>query len=268
MASASSIKIVILGSGNLAWHLACFFKSKKLSPQIYNHRPSQELKLFKNKLGLNTVSDLRSIKQDADYYVVCVSDRQIARVSKRIKARKKDALIIHCSGSMPLNETGTSVQHSAVMYPLQSFTKNKTTNWKDVTLFIQASDVIAMQRLRYLLKLFPGKKVICDDQSRLKIHLAAVLVNNFTNALYAEAMKLTGTDQNQNLFNLLLPVIKSGLDKLHEMTPLEAQTGPAKRGDKVVMKKHLQLLKKNKHLSQLYRLMSKLITKQQNKKYA
>lgn len=268
MASASSIKIVIIGSGNLAWHLATFFKSKAIHPEVYNHRPSVELNLFKQKLGLKTNSGLKNIRQDADYYFICVSDRHIADVSKTIRSTRNEALVVQCSGSMPLKVLNKSLQHKAVVYPLQSFSKGAAVHWKEIPLFVQASDAESLQKLNKLLSYFPGKKVLCDDASRLKIHLAAVLVNNFTNALYTEAQELIGSDNNQDLFQLMLPLIKNGLSKLGTMPPLEAQTGPAKRNDKVVMKKHLQLLKKNKDLAQLYRLMSALIAKQQNKIYA
>lgn len=268
MASASSIKIVIIGSGNLAWHLASFFKSKKLNPEVYNHRPSAELTQFKQKLGLKTVSNLNHINKGADYYFICVSDRYISNVSKKIKATKKDALVLHCSGSMSIKEIIKTHEHRAVIYPLQSFSQEAKVVWKDIPLFLQSSDDTAMKQLNTLLKLFPGKKVLCDDASRLRIHLAAVLVNNFANALYSEAHTLVGTSGGLGLFKLLLPLIKNGLGKLEVMEPAQAQTGPAKRKDKVVMKKHLQVLKKDKDLTKLYRLMSALIAKQQNKYYA
>jgi predicted short-subunit dehydrogenase-like oxidoreductase (DUF2520 family) len=268
MASATSIKIVIIGSGNLAWHLASFFKSKKLSPEVYNHQASTELAQIKQKLSLRTVSNLKHISGDADYYFICVSDRHISAISKKIKATKKEALVLHCSGSMPLKEINKTHKHSAVFYPLQSFSKNTPVEWKEIPLFLQASDSMAMKQLNGLLKLFPGKKVLCDDFSRLKMHMAAVLVNNFTNALYSEAHALIGTSGSSELFKLLLPLIKNGLTKLETMEPAQAQTGPAKRKDKVVMKKHLQLLKKDKDLTKLYRLLSALIAKQQSKIYA
>jgi hypothetical protein len=46
------------------------------------------------------------------------------------------------------------------------------------------------------------------------------------------------------------------------MNPKAAQTGPAKRKDTVVMQKHLELLKNNKELKQVYTLLSDLIAKQ------
>jgi len=268
MASVSTIKIVIIGSGNLAWHLASFFKSKKLSPEVYNHRASTGLSKIKQKLGLKTASNLNRINKGADYYFICVSDRYISSVSKKIKTSKRDAIVLHCSGSMSIKEINKTHDHRAVIYPLQSFSQEAQVVWKEIPLFLQSSDDTAMKQLNNLLKLFPGKKVLCDDASRLRMHLAAVLVNNFTNALYSEAHALIGASGSSELFNLLLPLIKNGLGKLEVMEPAQAQTGPAKREDKVVMKKHLQLLKKDKDLGKLYRLMSARIAKQQNKIYA
>jgi predicted short-subunit dehydrogenase-like oxidoreductase (DUF2520 family) len=263
MKSAKPLKVVIIGSGNLAWHLASFFISKKLKPEVYNHRASTELTHIKQKLGLKAVPSLKQVSSDADYYFICVSDRYISKVSKKIKTTKKEALVLHCSGSMPLADISKLQQHRAVMYPLQSFSRSSSVNWNEIPLFLQASDTTAMKQLNALLNVFPGKKILCDDASRLKIHLTAVLVNNFTNALYAEAFRITGEKQGENLFHLFLPLIQNGVEKIKTMSPLQAQTGPAKRNDKTVMKKHMQVIKKNKELLKLYRLMSKLIANQQ-----
>ena len=102
-----------------------------------------------------------------------------------------------------------------------------------------------------------------NSAERLKLHLAAVLVNNFTNALYAEADKFVSKKiKNKNInFKLFLPIIDQTVLKLKNMTPAAAQTGPAKRRDEKVMKQHLKILKNNK-LKEVYKQLSALINKQ------
>jgi predicted short-subunit dehydrogenase-like oxidoreductase (DUF2520 family) len=78
-----------------------------------------------------------------------------------------------------------------------------------------------------------------------------------------EADKLVHSAKKDLNIELLLPLIKQGTRKLRSMSPKAAQTGPAKRGDTAVMQKHLELLKNNKELKQVYRLLSDLIAKQQ-----
>ena len=93
------------------------------------------------------------------------------------------------------------------------------------------------------------------------MHLAAVLVNNFTNAMYTAADGLLSDKLD---FKLLLPLIQRTTAKLDTMSPARAQTGPAKRGDKNVMKKHLLQLKTQPELQKIYKEMSRLIKKQQH----
>jgi hypothetical protein len=54
--------------------------------------------------------------------------------------------------------------------------------------------------------------------------------------------------------------------KLQIVHPVKAQTGPAMRNDKLVMKKHLNLIKNNKQLTQVYKTLSDLIVTQQHLK--
>lgn len=261
MSKTSSIEVVIIGSGNLAWHLTEFFTKKKLKLRVYNHRNSGELEKIKKTFACETLPGLKNISNTADYYFVCVSDDHLSKVSKKIRADKENALVLHCSGSMPLNILKSKAKNTAVFYPLQSFSKDTTVDWNHIPIFIQGSSENAVRSLNRLLKWFPGKKVLSSDSSRLNIHLAAVMANNFTNAWYVQAFQQLEQTGNEKLFPLFLPLIKSGINKLERMSPLQAQTGPAKRGDKGVMKKHLQILKRNKDISALYKSMSALIAK-------
>src|SRR5690606_35878968 len=97
-------------------------------------------------------------------------------------------------------------------------------------------------------------------EERLRLHLAAVLVNNFTNSLFVAAWQVLQNNADQ--FQMLLPLIRTTIDKLDSMPPIKAQTGPAKRGDRVTMKKHLHLLEEHESIHKLYKLMSKLIVTQ------
>ncbi len=261
MKTAAELKIVILGSGNLGLHLSEYFVKQKLEPIVYNHRSSSNLKFIQQKLNCTTQVGFNSILP-ADIYFLCVKERYIKSVSSKIKNTKANAILLHCSGSMPLDEINNNQTHRGVLYPIQTFSVNKKIDWDSVPFLLQASSPIALKKLQIFAKIFKGKKKVVDDKERLLIHLAAVLVNNFTNALYTEAFKLLSSHSLKKEFNLLLPLINTGVSKLITVSPIEAQTGPAKRGEKQIMQKHLNLLKKDKDLQKLYQLMSKLIINQ------
>ena len=256
-------KIVIIGCGNVAWHIAKhFYQLKKYDVLVYNHKPNTLLNDFKTKLKCTVVSNLDNIIDDADHYFICVTDKFISSVAKKIKIKKSSALLLQTSGNAKIDELG-DFSNAAVFYPLQSFSKNDDVNWQEVPLIIEAKNSIAKKKISELAHLFSKKVFSKTYKERLKLHLAAVLVNNFTNALFVEAQELTA-----NKLEILLPLIKQTVLKIEKMEPRAAQTGPAKRKDATVMKKHLKLLSENEDLKKIYKQMSNLIVKQQAKKHA
>lgn len=260
MKKQTSQKIVIIGCGNLAWHLAKHLISlKKFSLTIYNHRPNKELAAFK-KLGCTVVESLTDITKDADFYFICVSDKFIPNVSDKIKIGSS-SLVIHTSGSTNINQ----ISHfdSCVFYPVQTFSVKDNINWTEAPILLEATTKSNYAKLKKLASLFSKQIIFANSEERLKIHLAAVLVNNFTNTLYTAADNLLSDKKdNKGLnFKILLPLIKQTTAKLDNLKPKEAQTGPAKRGDKKVMKEHLHLLK-DKELKKVYKKLSKLIQQQ------
>jgi hypothetical protein len=98
---------------------------------------------------------------------------------------------------------------------------------------------------------------VADDVTRLKLHLAGVLVNNFTNHLYAlteDFCRQEGID-----FDLLLPLIKETAGRLSHFRPRQSQTGPAVRRDNNTIKKHLELLNNHNDIKELYKLFTNKI---------
>ena len=59
-------------------------------------------------------------------------------------------------------------------------------------------------------------------------------------------------------FNILKPLIRETVNKIHKLDPINAQTGPARRNDKNIMKMHLEMLDDKKTIS-LYKTISDMI---------
>ena len=55
----------------------------------------------------------------------------------------------------------------------------------------------------------------------------------------------------------MLPLIDETTDKIHKISPKEAQTGPAVRGDRNVMNQQLKLMEDREDLQGLYQMLSK-----------
>lgn len=259
-------KVVIVGCGNVAWHIARHLSGlKKFDLTIYNHKENTALSKFKTKLKCKTVIGIDAIADDAAIYFICVSDKYIASTASKIKIKQANALLLHTSGSVKLEELGNRIHPVAVFYPLQSFSKEADLNWSEIPILIETASRDTEHSVLHLADQF-SKRVYCMNyKSRLKMHLAAVLVNNFTNALYVSAFDLLDSDVTSKdvHFDMLFPLMDESIRKVKRLNPRAAQTGPAKRNDTAVMKKHLKLLGNDEMLSKVYKQMSKLIVKQQ-----
>jgi predicted short-subunit dehydrogenase-like oxidoreductase (DUF2520 family) len=262
-------KIVIIGCGNVAWHIAKkLFSLKRFEILIYNHKPNSSLNDFRDKLGCRVFTSLEKITDDAPYYIISVTDKHIRSVAEKIKIKNPNALLTHVSGSAAIEDLGKRVHHTGVMYPLQTFSKNDAIKWKEIPIFLECHESKAKEILTEFALLFSKKLFYADRPQRLRLHLAAVLVNNFTNSLYAAAAKVIDTGIKKADYRILMPLIDQTVSKVKKMHPLKAQTGPAKRGDETVMKKHLKLLSEEPELKKIYKQLSRLISKQQKAKYA
>lgn len=259
MSKQAADKVVILGCGNVAWHLAKQLVSLRFHVTVYNHRANKALRDF-TALGCRTEAGLSAVAGDAAFYFVCVADGAIGKASKHIVCRRKEAVVMHTSGSAAVSELKNTGGHKAVFYPLQTFSKEDRLSWKEIPIAIEAAHAATAAKLAQLARSFTDKVSFPKREQRLQLHLAAVLVNNFPNALYAAAADLAGSKN----FDLLLPLIRQTTAKLDRLTPIAAQTGPARRGDKGVMKKHLRLLEEQHNLKKIYRQLSRLIIQQQH----
>ncbi len=221
------MKVALIGKGNLGHHL---------------------YEGLRNHVSIEWYGKDYPKTIDADLILVAVPDTEVLKVCNSFK----NQLIAHTAGSVKLPNTS----RAAVFYPLYSFTKAQDIDWLKVPLLLETARKEDEGLLHELAQLLTKKIFWISSEQRENLHAAAVLVNNFTNHLYTLASDhCTAYDLP---FEVLHPIMNQGPAKAIESTPLEAQTGPAKRGDQNTMDKHLLQLKNDK-LRELYVLMSNSI---------
>ncbi|WBX73148.1 DUF2520 domain-containing protein [Tenacibaculum pacificus] len=246
------IRIVIIGGGNVALHLAnAFSKTKEISLVQMYARNIQQLESLKKQVD---ITDDITLLVDADIYIIAVSDDAISEVSSKIK--KEHSLVVHTSGSVSLNSLKNNGR-KGVFYLLQSFSKDKEVVFDKIPFCLEAENNEDFNRLNKLAKSIGKKTYPINSQQRKAIHLSAVFVNNFTNHLYK-----IGDDicrEHEVPFEILHPLIEETAKKIQKLTPEKAQTGPAKRNDKKTIQNHLELL--NKEQQDIYKLITKSIQK-------
>lgn len=264
-ARPGKFKLVIVGCGNVAWHMAKRLASSSVFDiSVVNHKPNPALDEFRFQLKVKIFIGLENAPAEADFYLLCVSDRGIAKSSSALHITNPKAVIAHVSGNTPLTILADRVQGQAVVYPLQSFSKSVDINWQETPILIEADSTASLAITSEFARHLSSTVLEVSSQSRQHFHLCAVLVNNFTNALFLAAQEHLTHTVSEDAFKLLLPLIDQSVYKIKHLSPLLAQTGPAKRKDKKTMKAHLDLIGKEKQLKKVYKEISALISEQQN----
>ncbi len=228
------MEIVIIGSGNVAYHLAKAFKESNIQVKQLFGRNEEQLKAISSETGFSFSSiDL----SPGDLYIVAVSDASVAEVSKLIT--NENSLVAHTSGSLP-KEVLQGNYRKASFYPLQTFSKDKNLTYTEIPFFIEAESQSDENQLMVLAGKISDKVMKSTYEKRKYIHLTAVFACNFTNHLYARAKEIS--DSQKIPFSYFFPLIDETTEKIHFMDPKDAQTGPAVRDDRRILELHQELL--------------------------
>lgn len=259
------MKIVFLGAGNVAHHLAreCENAGHEILA-VYSRKKIHADELAELLSGAVPTDQLDFSESEGQLFFLTLSDDAIDEVVARL-VLPEEVLLVHTSGAKPLDDLRKLLTiysdvpvKAGVLYPLQSISRKIELVWKEVPLCIEAEDEEAESQLIDLARQISEEVYLVNSEERLRLHMAAVFANNFPNHLWAIAKELL---EQQNLeFDLLKPIIKETLRKALEADhPADVQTGPARRGDQGTMSRHLSLLEDEPHLARIYQILSESI---------
>ena len=245
------IRVVIIGSGNVAQHLIkAFTKSNSIEIVQAFSRNKQNLENLIDSSKIT--SDLNALI-DADLYIISVSDNAIAEVSHQLNLKNK--LVVHTSGSISMTDLENK-NRKGVFYPLQTFSKNAVVNFEAIPICLESENNDDYKLLETVAKSISDKVFNINSNQRKALHVSAVFVNNFVNHLYK-----IGNDiciENNIPFEILQPLITETANKITSLSPNEAQTGPAKRNDTQTINTHLQFLS-DENQKEIYKILTKSI---------
>lgn len=245
------ISVVLIGAGNVAFHLYKAFKtSNNVKVLQWYNRSTANIIQFQNEVDV--CNDINKLK-DADIYIIAVTDDAIAKISRELPFENK--FVVHTSGSVSLHDMDKK-NRRGVFYPLQTFSRDVELDFANVPFCLEVYHKNDAPLLKILAESINSPYYKVNSEQRQSLHLAAVYVNNFTNQLYRVAHEITDI-KNIN-FDILKPLILETAKKVQNVSPYMAQTGPAIRNDKKTIKRHLNSLDKDIH-KEIYNLLTKSI---------
>lgn len=252
------MKVVIVGSGNVATHLSLAIASLEGIEICQVYSPTEaHAEILAERLNCDFVTNPTQIRKEADVYLFALKDQALETVIRAVPAN--NGLWLHTSGSMPMQVFAGYTERYGVLYPLQTFSKSREISFRGIPLFIECHREEDKNCLEDLARRLSGKVCELSSEKRRSLHLAAVFACNFTNHIYALAEEILAKEGLSR--DYLFPLIDETAAKVHELPAQEAQTGPAIRYDENIINKHLGMLADDPDVQTLYRLLSQSIHK-------
>ena len=266
------MQIVFLGSGNLATNLSLALKAAgEEIIQIFS-RTKENAQALADKLHCASCTSINDIRTDADVYIFSVKDDALPSLIKQLTEHLANShhltpntqhpIFLHTAGSVPMsvfsdNTLTPNTHHPSpnygVLYPMQTFSKDRSVNFREIPCFIEASDNNTLGAIKTLASKISDHVLEMSSEKRRKLHLAAVFACNMTNHCYRLAEKVL--EEEGIDFSLYLPLIQETANKVKELSPRKAQTGPMVRYDKTIMDAQIALIN-DERTRQIYRLMA------------
>lgn len=271
------MKIVLIGAGNLATHLGkALHAAGHDMVQVFS-RTMQSAETLASLLDAEPLTDIAQVRDDADVYIFSVKDSALLQLVAQLCRHEADGLgedgavnalrkakkgehervFLHTAGSMPLSVFKGMAQHYGVLYPMQTFSKQREVDFSIIPCFVEANDEFAQKQIEGMAREISGRVYQLSSEDRKYLHLSAVFACNFANHCYAISQELL--EEHGIPFDVMLPLINETAAKVHEMKPKDAQTGPAVRYDENVIDKQSKLLENHPHFKKVYDSMSKSI---------
>lgn len=247
------MKVVLVGAGNLATNLAVALQqSGHTILQVFS-RTRQSAELLAERVGASAVTALNELSQEADIYIISITDAALSTFD--YTAFPTHSLVVHTAGSIAMDVI--PLEHRGVFYPMQTFSRQRIVDFSQIPIFIEAATEEDTQFLTDFALTINNKVYRLSSADRLYLHLAAVYCSNFVNHCYAMSEEILR--QHNIPFSVMLPLVDEVAAKVHQISPREAQTGPAIRHDENVIRHHLSLLEDQPRLQEIYEILSKHI---------
>lgn len=250
------LNISILGTGNVARHLALRFFQAGIPVNMVYGRSASKASELAQMVGALSSDSIKMIPRESNILFLCVSDDAIEELAGEIP--NPEITVVHTSGSVPLSLLLAYHRNAGVFYPFQSLSSEVDQGQVSLPVSLEASNEAVMEQLLFLARKITDKIVTLNSTERMHLHLAGVMANNFSNHLFARVFDFL--EQHNLDSGLLHPLLEETFRKIKAHHPRDMQTGPARRGDVKIVKKHIDLLTGNHELQKIYSLLSNSIT--------
>ncbi len=251
----SLFNISFAGAGRVAGALGHAFSSAG-SKIVQVVSPSAERgKEMAGRYGASW-SDRLTFSDETEIIIVAVPDHLLEEVAAGIEC-SEETITVHTAGSYGLDVFPPKLRRTGVFYPLQTFTEGRIISFRELPVFIEASDSRSLEILKSMAESLGAEAFMAGTERRRMLHLSAVFICNFTNHMLHAGLGIV--KKAGFSFEVLKPLLDETVRKAMEIGPAESQTGPALRRDLNTIRSHLELLSYSPELQKVYNDISESI---------
>ncbi len=251
--------ISIIGSGNVAWHIAQAAMQAGHCIDSISSRTAEHAQVLANAVG-SVCCSIAEVPTDSDAYIIAVSDNAIAQVVAQLP-KQLEGVVMHTSGATHISVLAAFANYG-VLYPCQTISQSVAINYAQLPFLTEGNNEESALVVKNFAQSISSQVSVATSEQRCYLHVAAVMSSNFSNHLLwftQQYMQEHGLD-----FGLLRPLMEQTIYKAFSTDPYSAQTGPARRHDEATIATHKQLIS-NKNMLSIYNLMTQSIENTYNK---
>jgi predicted short-subunit dehydrogenase-like oxidoreductase (DUF2520 family) len=196
--------------------------------------------------------DLHDLAKDAELILIAVSDRSIREVADTVP--KTEAIIFHASGAME------SVRDGFSLHPLKTLAAvGQPSDLRDALLVFEGKHV---RTAKLIVKAIGGRFVEITPEQKPLYHAAAVFGANYVAAILDMAQQIMAQAGVTDVRHDLAALARSAIDNWVAHEDDTRFTGPASRGDLETIRRHMNALRDQPRLAELYEILSEHIARQ------
>lgn len=231
------MKIVLIGAGNVATVLGRLITQKGHSVKQVISQNIENARVLAEELGASWADTSSPVDMESDLVIISISDSNLEFILSEVRDKRKP--VVHTAGAVSKEVLKKYSDNYGVMYPVQSLRKEMAVI-PSIPFLVDGSSEEMTEFVENFARSLSDDVKRTNDEQRIRLHLAAVIVSNFTNYMYSIAEEYC---KNENVdFNILKPLIVETANRVMNNSPMLVQTGPAVRKDIQTMDKHLRLL--------------------------
>ena len=258
--------IAIIGPGRAGSALGRAHHTAGYTIAAIGGRNPDNVRNLADELGARAVQSPATTIDLADLTILAVPDDVILPLSTEMVASLCSAAghaAVHLSGAQdrsalrPLAQQGSV--RTGVFHPLQTFRRgpDAVQNVAGTYFGIDADQPLRDQLMQLAVALH-GNPFDLTGVDLALYHAAAVFAANYPVTLLAEAIALAaeaGLDP-ETARQGLTTLLAGAVNNLRDLSPADAITGPASRGDEGTIERHMAALKRDPELQRLYQLLA------------